>query len=248
MKAPHPHTSTEGLVPAETGLASRMALSEEELALASLPAAPSLAQASPNVVGTQAEPEPSPALGVQERTTRPAPGTPSSPAHRAGFQLVATVLQLGGMALLAYLCLFNFSIVRGSSMAPRIHDGDRILIDHVSYLFDPVKPGDIVVLKYPLDPSVDYIKRVIGLPGDEVVLEGGHVWVNGVEVQEPYVDDPDPLTRMTVHVKAAHFFVLGDNRQRSCDSREFGLVPQDYVRGKVEMRVWPLQRIGLIDS
>ena len=203
----------------ETALVSRMALTEEEWVRAT--------------------------AAAEARATAPAPITP---ARRGGFQLVATVMQLGGMALLAYLCLFNFSIVRGSSMAPRIHDGDRILIDHVSYLFDPVRAGDIVVLKYPLDPSVDYIKRVIGLPGDEVVLEGGRVWVNGVEIEEPYVDSHDPLTRMTVHVKAAHFFVLGDNRQRSCDSREFGLVPQDYVRGKVEMRVWPFERIGLIDD
>lgn len=196
-----------------------------------------------------AQPAPgAPVPSVGERVGQPAQRVQAGRPAQGGLRLAATGLQLGAMLLLAYLCLFNFSIVRGSSMAPRIHDGDRILIDHVSYLFDSVEAGDIVVLKYPLDPSVDYIKRVIGLPGDEVVLEGGRVWVNGVEVVEPYVRDPDPLSRMTVHVKAAHFFVLGDNRQRSCDSREFGLVPQDYVRGKVEMRVWPLERIGLIDA
>ena len=161
--------------------------------------------------------------------------------------MFAGLLQIGSLAVLAYLCLFNFSVVRGSSMAPRIHDGDRILIDHFSYLFSTVQHGDIVVLKYPLDPSVDYIKRVIGLPGDEVLLENGRVWVNGDEVEEPYVGAPDRMTRMSVRVKPAHFFVLGDNRRRSCDSREFGLVPKDYVRGKVEMRVWPLARLGRID-
>lgn len=190
------------------------------------------------------------AVSVELEPAAPAPA--AAPAayreKRRPVQLAMTFLQLGGMGVLAYFCLFNFSIVRGSSMAPRIHDGDRILIDHVSYMFDPVERGDIVVLKYPLDPSVDYIKRVIGLPGDEVVMEGGQVWVNGEEILEPYVADPDPLTRMTVHVKAAHYFVLGDNRQRSCDSREFGLVPQDYVRGKVEVRVWPPARIGKIDA
>lgn len=228
MNVPEPHTSTsDATSPATASPARAMQVSEEELSRAR------------SVEALQVAQEFAPRL--------PAP-VAAEPDARSGLHVVATLIQLGGMTLIAYLCLFNFSIVRGSSMAPRIHDGDRILIDHVSYLFDAVQSGDIVVLKYPLDPSVDYIKRVIGLPGDEVVLEGGRVWVNGDEVLEPYVNAPDPLTRMTVQVKAAHFFVLGDNRQRSCDSREFGLVPQDYVRGKVEMCVWPFDRIGLIDA
>lgn len=157
-------------------------------------------------------------------------------------------LQVAALLAFAYLCLFNLSVVRGSSMAPRIHDGDRILIDHLSYVFGDVQRGDIVVLKYPLDPSVDYIKRVVGLPGDEVLLQDGHVWVNGELVDEPYVDEPDPFSRQRVRVKPAHFFVLGDNRPRSSDSREFGLVPQDYIRGRVELRVWPPERAGPIDA
>lgn len=162
--------------------------------------------------------------------------------------IASAVAQFSVLAVLAYLCLFNLSVVRGSSMAPRIHDGDRILIDHFSYVFGDVQRGDIVVLKYPLDPSVDYIKRVIGLPGDEIVLEDGVVWVNGRRLQEPYVAEQDPFSRVHLVVKPAHFFVLGDNRPRSCDSREFGLVPQDYIRGCVEVRVWPPSRAGSIDS
>lgn len=159
-----------------------------------------------------------------------------------------TVLQTAGLALLTYVCLFHLSVVRGSSMAPSIHDGDRILIDPVSYLFGEIERGDIVVLQYPLDPSVDYIKRVVGLPGDEVEIEAGAVWVNGLRLQEPYVLGPDPGTSLRVEVLPAHYFVLGDNRARSCDSREFGLVPQGYVRGKVELRVWPPARAGRIDA
>lgn len=160
---------------------------------------------------------------------------------------VGPAAQCTALLALAYLCLFNLSVVRGSSMAPRIHDGDRILIDHFSYWFDTVERGDIVVLKYPLDPSVDYIKRVIGLPGDEVEVDHRGVFVNGERLAEPYVDEQDPLSRVRTIVKPAHFFVLGDNRPRSCDSREFGLVPQDYIRGKVEVRIWPPERIGAID-
>lgn len=150
--------------------------------------------------------------------------------------------------VLTYTFLFNFSVVRGNSMSPGIHDGDRILIDHVSYLFGEVQRGDVVVLKYPLDPHVDYIKRVIGLPGDELVLDRGNVWVNGVLLEEPYVKDRDFGSRMSVHVKPAHYFVLGDNRVRSSDSRDFGLVPMDYVRGKVEVRVWPPSRFGRLGT
>ncbi len=160
---------------------------------------------------------------------------------------VTGLAKLLAAAVVTYSFLFNFSVVRGNSMSPSIHDGDRILIDHVSYWFGDVERGDIVVLKYPLDPSVDYIKRVIGLPGDDVLLEDGEVWVNGVRVEEPYVADVDRLVRQHVRVKPAHFFVLGDNRVRSSDSRDFGLVPKDYLRGKVEVRLWPPSRFGRLD-
>jgi signal peptidase I len=173
---------------------------------------------------------------------------PSADAPRPrAWSWLSLVAQAAAVLGFAYLCLFNLSVVRGSSMAPRIHDGDRILIDHLSYVFGEVARGDIVVLKYPLDPSVDYIKRVIGLPGDEVALERGAVWVNGERLDEPYVADQDPLSRTHIVVKPAHFFVLGDNRPRSCDSREFGLVPRDYIRGRVEVCVWPPSRVGAID-
>jgi signal peptidase I len=193
--------------------------------------------------------EASPEAGFGDpRRARPAQvaGAPGGAAPARA--RLSGALRLGAVALLAYVALFNFSVVRGSSMAPRIHDGDRILIDHWSYLLGPVARGDIVVLKYPLDPSVDYIKRVIGLPGDRVVLQDGKVYVNGEELAEPYVEDPDALTDMAVRVLPAHYFVLGDNRRRSCDSREFGQVPCDYVRGKVAVRVWPPERVGRIDA
>jgi signal peptidase I len=185
-------------------------------------------------------------LAPEPGSLAPEPAAEPPPTKRSPWLVLS--LQVGALLAFAYLCLFNLSVVRGSSMAPRIHDGDRILIDHLSYVFGDVQRGDIVVLKYPLDPSVDYIKRVVGLPGDEVLLQDGQVWVNGERIDEPYVDEPDPFSRQRVRVKPAHFFVLGDNRPRSSDSREFGLVPQDYIRGRVELRVWPPERAGPIDS
>ncbi|MCB9915329.1 MAG: signal peptidase I [Planctomycetes bacterium] len=156
----------------------------------------------------------------------------------------ARVLFVG---LVAYLFAFNLSIVRGSSMAPGIHDGDRILIDQLSYVFTGIERGDIVVLRYPLDPSVDYIKRVVALPGDEVVMAAGTLWVNGERVDEGYVAEQDVFAHVLTRVKPGHYFVLGDNRPHSSDSREFGQVPEELIRGKVDLRLWPPSRIGTLD-
>lgn len=160
--------------------------------------------------------------------------------------LVRTPLRVLMAGVFIYLFAFNFSVVRGSSMVPGIHDGDRILIDQFSYLFQEVDRGDVVVLRYPLDPELDYIKRVIGLPGDEVVMAGGLLWVNGERIDEVYVDQTDPYSHLCEEVAEGHYFVLGDNRLHSSDSREFGQVHRSLLRGKVDLRLWPLSRIGRV--
>jgi len=151
------------------------------------------------------------------------------------------------VAAFLYAVFFNLSVVRGSSMSPGIHDGDRILVEPWSYLLREVARGDVVVLRYPLDPSVDYLKRVIGLPGDRVTLADGHVWVNGELLDEPYVEIIDRSSYLSVVVEEGTYFVLGDNRPRSSDSREFGFVPQSYLRGRVDLRLWPPSRAGWVD-
>jgi signal peptidase I len=166
---------------------------------------------------------------------------------RARLAGLGTLARFGALVLVAYSLFFNLSVVRGSSMAPGIQDGDRILVEPWSYLLGPVERGDVVVLRYPLDPEVDYIKRVIGLPGDQVALRSGSVWVNGVVLAEPYVESFDPSSDLSIEVAPGHYFVLGDNRPRSSDSREFGCVPEEYVRGRVDLRLWPLGRAGLIE-
>lgn len=156
-------------------------------------------------------------------------------------------VQVGFGSLLVYLVLFNFSVVRGSSMSPGIRDGDRILIDQLSYFFRDVQRGDVIVMRYPLDPSVDYIKRIVGLPGDQVVIRGAQVFVNGELLSEPYVNESDARSYLSTRVAPGHYFVLGDNRPHSADSREFGQVPHAFVRGKVDLRIWPIARLGLIE-
>ena len=179
--------------------------------------------------------------------------SPISPLPRTARWLgaVGSGAQIGVLAIVAYALLFHLSIVRGSSMVPGIHDGDRILVDHLSYVLGDVRRGDVVVLRCPLDPNLDYIKRVIALPGDEVRIDDGRVFVNGERIEEPYVasdedDGAERRSRLCEKIENDHYFVLGDNRDHSSDSREFGQVPRDYLRGRVDFRVWPPDRAGTV--
>jgi len=177
----------------------------------------------------------------------PAPDAPSTPSRGANRRLTWwRRVRLPILCLAFYTALFNLSVVRGNSMAPGIHDGDRILVEPWSYLFGAADRGDIVVLRYPLDPSVDYIKRVVGLPGDQVTIRDGMLWVNGERMPEPYVAFVDDSTVLSTVVLPGHYFVLGDNRPSSSDSRDFGQVPEPYLRGRVDLRLWPLERFGLL--
>lgn len=163
--------------------------------------------------------------------------------------LLRALLGFAKFALLLFVLyglIFNFSVVRGSSMAPGIHDGDRILINHVSYLVREVQRGDVVVLHYPLDPRLDYIKRVIAVPGDHIRIEGEAVYVNGRRLREPYISQGDPASHLELLIGEGQCFVMGDNRPHSSDSRDFGLVPVENLVGKADLRVWPFSRAGWI--
>ena len=191
---------------------------------------------------------PRPDSSGRRRVNRPLPALPAR-RRPSLVSLAAGVAAKGSfMLLLAWALCFNFSEVRGGSMMPGIQDRDRILVDHVSYIFTSVHRGDVVVMRYPMDPSVDYVKRVIGLPGDHVQIFDGHVWVNDERLEEPYVEAAanDPYAFVDTVVQSNCYFVLGDNRIRSSDSREFGQVPHEYLRGKVRMRLWPPLRAGMI--
>ncbi|MFT7668913.1 MAG: signal peptidase I [Planctomycetota bacterium] len=186
-----------------------------------------------------------PGLGVFPERTAAGPFNWAAWATKF-IELTRVPLRFILVGLTAYIFAFNFSVVRGSSMAPGIHDGDRILIDQFSYIFSEVERGDVVVLQYPLNPKLDYIKRVVGLPGDEVVMEKGRTWINGALTNEFYLKESDPFTDMAIVVQPGHFFVLGDNRLHSSDSREFGQVAANLVRGKVDIRLWPPSRAGRV--
>lgn len=144
--------------------------------------------------------------------------------------------------------------VEGTSMLPRLHDGERIFVNKLIYYDEyrwapKVDRGDIVVFWFPDDPSKSYIKRVIGLPGDIVEIREGQVYINGSVLDEKYLDPKSNLTprsQAPVHVKPNYYFVMGDNRDNSYDSRSWGLVPKKYVYGKALLRYWPPSAASVI--
>ncbi len=144
--------------------------------------------------------------------------------------------------------------VEGTSMLPRLHDGERIFVNKLIYYDEyrwapSVDRGDIVVFWFPDDPSKSYIKRVVGLPGDMVEIHEGIVSVNGQDLNETYLDSSRNLAHRSlspVYVKPNYYFVMGDNRDNSSDSRIWGLVPKKYIYGKALFRYWPLTAASVI--
>lgn len=138
--------------------------------------------------------------------------------------------------------------VQGTSMSPELIDGERILVNKFVYNFRPIERGDVVVFWYTEDPDVSFIKRVVGLPGDTIEIIKGEVLVNGEPLDEPYVE-PEHADRRSFpaeEVRPGHYFVLGDNRRGSNDSRSWGFVPRRYIYGKAFFRIWPLDDFGFI--
>ena len=144
--------------------------------------------------------------------------------------------------------------VEGTSMLPRLHDGERIFVNKLIYYDEyrwapKINRGDIVVFWFPDDPSKSYIKRVVGIPGDMVEVREGIVRINGIELKESYLDPKlnlSPKSQAPVLVRQNYYFVMGDNRDNSYDSRSWGLVPKKYIYGKALFRYWPLSAASII--
>lgn len=137
--------------------------------------------------------------------------------------------------------------VDGSSMEPTLHTGELVIVNKLAYKFSAPELGDIIVFHFPRDPDQEYIKRVIGAPGDQVAIQDGKVYVNGQEIAEPYISAPPVYPGNTWQVPEGQLFVLGDNRNNSSDSHNWGTVPMDYVVGKALFVYWPLDAWGMID-
>jgi signal peptidase I len=154
------------------------------------------------------------------------------------------------LGISAFFIIFLYQPVRveGSSMLPGLEDQERIFINKFVYRWEPIARGDIVVFQFPRDPSKSYIKRVLAVGGDRVVIDRGRVYVNGELVDEPYVPKEfvDYRSYPEATIAEGSYFVLGDHRSMSSDSRDFGPVERQYVTGKAVFVYWPMAKIGLL--
>jgi signal peptidase I len=153
------------------------------------------------------------------------------------------------IATLIILFLYRPVKVEGTSMMPSLYDQERLFINQFSYKFGgDIHRGDTVVFWFPGDTTKSYIKRVIGIPGDNINIKEGTVYLNGRQLLEPYVPDAfrDTMSTSTVHVPTGEYFVLGDHRSSSNDSRVWGFVPRSYIYGKAVFVFWPMERLGTI--
>ncbi len=152
------------------------------------------------------------------------------------------------VSVLIILFLYQPVRVEGTSMLPRLEDHDRLFINKFVYHITSIERGDVVVFHYPRDPSKSYIKRVIALPGDRLRIDHGLVWVNDKEVLENYVPDGyrDAHSYPESIVPDDSYFMMGDHRSISSDSREFGPVERDLIYGKAVFVYWPAKDVGAV--
>lgn len=154
------------------------------------------------------------------------------------------------LAISAFIIVFLYQPVKveGTSMMPSLDDQERIFVNKYVYRLEPIQRGDIIVFRYPRDPSKSFIKRVIGLGGDRIRIEGGEVFVNGQALEEDYVPQAysDQRSYPEIVVPSHGYFVLGDHRTMSNDSRDFGPVDVGFIYGKAVFGYWPMDKMGRV--
>ncbi len=181
------------------------------------------------------------------------PQTPREPRQSSGLGPISLLRDVAiSVALAVILIVFIYQPVKveGTSMMPGLTDQERIFVNKYEYKLGPnnIHRGDLVVFHYPKDPRESYIKRVIGTPGDSVQIIDGNVYVNRQKLDEPYVLDAfrDRDSMSLRVVPPDDYFVLGDHRNSSSDSRSWGFVPRNDIYGKAVMVYWPFQKIGRV--
>jgi len=152
------------------------------------------------------------------------------------------------LAIVIIIFFYQPVKVEGTSMTPLISDQERIFINKFVYRFEPIERGDVVVFWYPLDRTKSFIKRVVGLPEDTVEIREGRVYLNGKVLPEPYVppESEDFGTLSPTRIPDGEYFVMGDHRTSSNDSRIFGPVPRKFIYGKAVFAYWPFDHFGSI--
>lgn len=198
-----------------------------------------------------------PASGVPDVSLSGSPGAAAiqpPPAAGVGDMFRAMMRDVAGtivpaiiIALLIHVFLAQATRVYGQSMEPNLHTDERLVIEKVSYHFHGPRRGDVVVLHDPGGGSELLIKRVVGLPGERVTVADGRVYIDGVLLDEPYLDQDTVGGGRSWVVPPLSVFVMGDNRSASRDSRTFGPVRMDQILGRALVRYWPLGELGSVD-
>jgi signal peptidase I len=169
--------------------------------------------------------------------------------------ILETVVFVGSLFIVVYLFVMQPNQVKGASMDPTFNSGDYIFTSKVTYKMRAYNRGDVVVFKSPHNPDIEYIKRIIGIPGDQVMVKDSEVFVNGRKLTEDYIAAKTNLWEggfskngEATTVPDGMLFVMGDNRPRSSDSREFGPIPMESVIGQVFYRYFPPSKMGVIGN
>ncbi len=176
-------------------------------------------------------------------------------AVAAIFDFLQSIVVVLAIMVMIYLFVMSPQEISGASMEPNFHNGEYILTNKIEYKLTNPKRGDVVIFKSPLNKDIDYIKRIIALPGETVMLKDSALWVNGTKVAEPYLA-PDAYIfggsylreGVEVTVPEGQYFVVGDNRPHSSDSREFGPIAKEDFIGKALVRYWPFDQMGLVEN
>jgi len=160
-------------------------------------------------------------------------------------ELLETVISAGIIAFIIITFIGQVTVVRGASMEPTLHDRERLIANKISYRFQSPERNEIVIFRPPIGIKRNYIKRIIGIPGDKIEIVDGKIYVNDQALEEPYVKYRSSEDMPPTIVPTGSFFVLGDNRPNSSDSRYWGFVPRKNVIGKAWIVFWPLNKIRL---
>lgn len=193
-----------------------------------------------------------PTLFEEAETEEQGPAVPGAPQAKKGrpvwLNILWEIAQTLIMAAVLYFLIDTFIgrvRVENISMQPTLHAEQLLLVNKFAYKLGKVDHGDVIVFHYPLNPSEDYIKRAIGLPGDEVLVRDGKVFVNGQELNEPYISAPPGYSGTWV-VPEGQYFALGDNRNSSHDSHSWGYVPYENLVGRALVVYWPLKDFKIL--
>jgi len=168
------------------------------------------------------------------------------------FDILKTIIIVLILAFLIRNFLFQPFVVEGQSMEPNLINDEYLLVNRLSYRIDSPKRGDVIVFQAPNNPKYDYIKRIIGLPGEEVEIKNNNIYINNQPLSENYINtennfaQPKKNSNVKINLKQDEYFVLGDNRDHSSDSRDWGILPKNNIIGKAWLSLYPWNIFGFI--